>query len=140
EVERELPELVAVVRQLFPHTVALAFERLAQVTLLALAPFAQPPLGLIGEDERARLELWQKLVDVTRCGLEQPPRDLFRRLARRALRERGIEQLKAPRFGITRIDRQGAVAAVGIGPARGDRHELLVQALGARAVQREPPE
>jgi hypothetical protein len=55
----------------------LAGECFVEVATLAVAAVAKPPLGLVRDRERMRLELRQQVPDVARCGLQQKPPDLF---------------------------------------------------------------
>jgi len=120
---------------------ALRMSRDRRVTRrFALAALAQAFTRRGGPLLGARFEAGQEFLDVASGGGEQPYADGLRQLTLAAGRQRLVEQVERARLGFAGVGFERALALRGLDPARGDRHHLFVQPLGAAAVERQPAE
>ena len=133
EREGELLELRLAPRQRRHHLFPLPPQRVPQVPALAGAPLGEAPFGRRRELGGAGFEARAQLGDVARRRGQQPAP--HGRGGRAGAAERFVEQGQGAGLGFARIDRERRRPPRRIDPPRRHRHQFLVQALRAPAVE-----
>ncbi len=127
-----------VLRELLLDAPALALEGLAQVLLLPLAALPELLDGERREFLGPRLELGQEFVDVPARPLQAVPLDHLAGHVAVGIDQRPIQKIERPRLRLSRVRLERVCALGRLDPARGERHQFLVQALRPLSIEREP--